>query len=111
MRDSVSVRKSPRDRTLHQFLVLSSLFIGVNVVLMEIALFVMSLNSDLGVVVMWSFLIPISIYTVRVLKYFWAMSTGRILPNMGVSSFAGGVVGLLFLWGCAAIFDIRVVSF
>jgi hypothetical protein len=107
----LSVRKSPHSRTFHDFLIISSLYVGVNIVLTALITYIQLIEPLVGLLASVLVLIPIAIYTVRVLKYFWGLSTGKILFNAVVSSFAGGAAGILFLVLCANIFNIRVQGF
>lgn len=115
----MSVGKSRYQRTLHEFLVISSLYVGTNIVviaiativLMAIATYVQVIDFIIGSVVLLAIMVPIAIYTIRVLKYFWGLSIGRIVLNIIVSSFAGGAAGMLFLILTASIFNILPPDF
>ena len=102
---------STKQRTFHDFLVISSYYIGVNIILIGIATSIQLINLVVGTVVMWLFLIPIMIYTIRVLKYFWGLGTWAILWRLSIGSFAGGVVGLGFLLLCGMVFNIQIQKF
>lgn len=87
----LSVRKSPHSRTFHDFLIISSLYVGVNIVLTALVTYIQLIEPVIGLIATLLVFIPIIIYTVRVLKYFWGLSTGRILLYATISSFSGGV--------------------
>lgn len=107
----MSVGKSRYERTMHEFLVISSLYIGTNIVLMAGATYAQIIDPIVGSVVTLAIMVPITIYTIRVLKYFWGLSVGRILLNATVSSFAGGAVGILFQFLTTSIFDVHIRGF
>ena len=104
----LSKSKSLEERTFHDFLVISSYFLGVNIVLVGIAASIQLVHLVVGTIVMWIFLIPVMIYTVRVLKYFWGLGAWSVLWRLFVGSFVGGIAGTAFLFACSLVFDIQI---
>nr|VFJ42714.1 MAG: hypothetical protein BECKFW1821A_GA0114235_100255 [Candidatus Kentron sp. FW] len=104
----LSSRKSTTKRTFHDFLVIASYFLGVNIVLIAIATSVQLIHLIAGTIVMWLFLIPLMIYTTRVLKYFWNLGGWTVIWHLSVGSFLGGTAGIGFLLLCGMFFDIQV---
>ncbi|NOQ25914.1 MAG: hypothetical protein GQ564_11175 [Bacteroidales bacterium] len=107
----LAVNKSPNDRSLHEFLVLSSLYIGTNILLVGIATFFMIVSPVFGLVLYYLLIIPIAIFTFKFLKYFWDLSYWKLILYGIISSFVGGAVGIIFLLICARIFNIDIYDF
>lgn len=101
----LSIKKSPYNRTFNDFLIISSLYVGFNIVLISIATYIQLINLLLGTLAILLISIPMIIYTFRVLEYFWGLTKGKMLLYLIVSSFTGGTLGTLFLIICVNIFN------
>lgn len=104
----LSVRESPYSRTFHEFLIISSFYVGVSIVLAALVTYIQLIAPIIWLIATLLVFIPAMIFTLGVLEYFWGLSMGRILLYAIISSLSGGVIGTLFLVLCAHIFEIRV---
>ena len=99
-----------KKHSFHEFMILSSYFVGFNIVFVTIGSLFYLFNLWLGTVVNLVILVPIMIYTLKLLKRFWHLPIWLVFIFLFIAGIAGSIVSLGILFGAAQVLDIEMLT-
>ena len=105
----VSSNESEKQRTIKEFVAISSFNIGICTALMVLTTYISLISPFIGLLIMLGILIKYSRQTIKVLEYFWQLSTAKIITNFAISAYAGLLAGFIFLGVCASLFGVKAL--
>ena len=104
----LSNNDSQNKRTPHEFLTISSFNLGIGITLTLLVSYLSLISPFVGLVLITGIFIKFGRQLIKVLEYFWNLSTAKLLLNFAIGIYAGLLSGFIFLGLCSSLFGIQL---